>query len=111
MKLGPITKTSRGFKQVKFTDRYGCPCSLQASSLAEYVKPGTSAVWLGTDDAQPKVLHGDARKLGVKTNATEGWVPFPIPEQVSLTTRMHLDRKQVKALIVHLQRWLDKDTF
>jgi hypothetical protein len=30
---------------------------------------------------------------------------------VSLTTRMHLDREQVAALILHLQSWLDNDSF
>jgi len=110
-KLGKVTKTGRGFEIIEFTDRYGVPCSLQQSSLAEYQKPGTSAVWLGTSDAQPKCLHGDARKLGVPTDATSGWVPYPIPEEVQLSTRMHLDRKQVEALIAHLQSWLTKDSF
>ena len=110
-KLGKVTKTGWGFEIVEFRDRYDVPCSLQASSLAEYEKPGTSAVWLGTDDAQPKCLHGDAAALGVKTDATCGWVPYPIPDKVSLSTRMHLDRKQVEALVLHLQSWLTKDSF
>jgi len=109
--LGKVTKTSRGFPQVQFADRYGVPCSLQASSLAEYEKPGTSAVWLGTDDPQPKCLHGDAAELGVKTDATCGWVPVPISDKILLSTRMHLDRKQVAALVHHLTKWLAKDTF
>lgn len=109
--LGEVQKTGRGFPIIKFADRYGTPCSLQMSSLAEYEKPGTSAVWLGTDDAQPKVMASKAASLGVKTDETTGWVPFPIPEDVLLSTRMHLDRKQVAALIHHLQRWLDKDGF
>lgn len=109
--LGKVTKTGRGFPQVEFTDRYGVPCSLQASSLAEYEKPGTSAVWLGTSDAQPKVMASKAASLGVQTTETTGWVPFPIPDDVLLSTRMHLDRKQVAALIHHLQKWLEKDTF
>lgn len=83
--LGPVARTVRGFELLEFKDRYGTPCSLQASSLAEYEKPGTSAVWLGTDDVAPKVL--------------------------GLTTRMHLDREQVAALIQHLQSWLDNDSF
>jgi hypothetical protein len=109
--LGKVTKTARGFKQVEFTDRYGVPCSLQASSLAEYSKPGTSAVWLGTDDPQPKVMAREAASVGVQTTETTGWVPYPIPDKVLLSTRMHLDRKQVAALVHHLQKWLEKDTF
>lgn len=109
--LGPVARTARGFELLEFKDRYGTPCSLQASSLAEYEKPGTSAVWLGTDDAAPKVLASQARSLGVDTAERTGWVPYPIPPEVSLTTRMHLDREQVAALIKHLQSWLDNDSF
>lgn len=109
--LGPVERTARGFELLEFKDRYGTPCSLQASSLAEYEKPGTSAVWLGTDDAAPKVLASQARSLGVDTAERTGWVPYPIPPGVSLTTRMHLDREQVAALIQHLQSWLDNDSF
>jgi len=109
--LGPVARTARGFELLEFKDRYGTPCSLQASSLAEYEKPGTSAVWLGPDDAAPKALASQARSMGVDTAERTGWVPYPIPPGVSLTTRMHLDREQVAALILHLQSWLDNDSF
>lgn len=110
-KLGKVEKTGRGFEIVNFQDCYNTPCSLQASSLAEFEKPGTSAVWLGTSDAQPKVMWHEAAALGVKNDATSGWVPYPIPEQVLLSTRMHLNRKHVKALIGHLRAWLKTDSF
>lgn len=86
--LGDVNKTARGFEIVEFLDRYGEKCSLQASSLAEYQKPGTSAVWLGCDN-----------------NAVHPGTKEP------MSPRMHLDRKQVKALIEHLQNWLMRDTF
>lgn len=85
---------------VEFKDCGGTKCSIQASSLAVLQKPGTSAIWLGVDDVNAKVLIN-----GV------GWVPYPIHADVLLSTRMHLDRKQVEALINHLQNWLKKDTF
>ena len=110
-KLGKVKKTSRGFEVVDFKDHYGTKCSLQQSSLAIYEKPGTSAVWLGVDDANPQCLHGDAAGLGIKTDATCGWVKYPISDKVLLTTRMHLNREQVAALIAMLQNWLDADTF
>ena len=110
-KLGPVEKTARGFEVLKFKDLYGAPCSLQASSLAEYEKPGTSAVWLGPDSANPMVLASQAHSLGVKTEERTGWVSFPIPPDVQLTTRMHLDRRMVSALIQHLQSWLENDSF
>ena len=111
MKLGQETKNTRGFRLVKFTDKYGARCSLQQSSLAESEKPGTSAIWLGIDDPEPKVIHHQAAGLGVETTATEGWVPYPIPAEVLLTTRMHLDREQVEALIIHLKSWLKTGRF
>lgn len=46
-KLGNITKTERGFECIEFEDYNKEPCSLQASSLAIYRQPGTSAIWLG----------------------------------------------------------------
>lgn len=109
--LGSVGRTARGFETVEFKDRYGVPCSLQASSLAEYTKPGMSAVWLGCDDADPRIMAKDAAAHGVTTGETCGWVKYPVPEAVLLNTRMHLDRKQVEALIVHLQRWLRRGTF
>ena len=109
--LGPVGKTHRGFGIIEFKDRYDAPCSLQMSSIADNPEPGTSAVWLGVDDANPKCLWSDAKKLGVKTNQKCGWVPYAIPPEVSLTTRMHLSRDQVAALIVNLQSWLDTGHF
>jgi hypothetical protein len=95
---------------IEFKDHYRTPCSLQASSLAIYEQPGTSAIWLGCDDAQPQVLATKAASVGVETTDTTGWVPYPIPKDVMLTTRMHLNREQVKALIGHLYAWLDSET-
>ena len=86
--LGPVKETARGFEIVEFKDCYGEACSLQMSSLAVFVKPGTSAVWLGLEKAKVHACTGEP-----------------------LSPRMHLKRAQVAALIFHLQRWLDADTF
>lgn len=86
---------------MRFNDLYGSKCSIQKSSLAE-----KDAIWLGIDDAQPQVLHGDAKRLGIETNASEGWIPYPIPEEVLLTTRMHLDRTQADKLVKILTRFV-----
>jgi hypothetical protein len=111
LSLGAVSRTARGFELLKFTDRYGVQCSLQASSLADHEKPGTSAVWLGPDNASPKVMASEAASVGVNTEEKTGFVPYPIPAKVSLTTRMHLDREQVSALIISLQTWLESDSF
>lgn len=86
--LGPVNQTSRGFEIIEFIDHYGEKCSLQASSIAIYDKPGTSAVWLGCDEAKNHHVT-----------------------QEPLSPRMHLNREQVAALISHLQSWLNSDTF
>ena len=110
-RIGKVEKTQRGFEVIRFRDIYSTPCSLQMSSLARQDRPGVTAIWLGTDDAQPQVLASRARSYGIETSEKVGWVTYPIPEGVLLTTRMHLDRKQVMALIVHLAKWLIKGHF
>jgi hypothetical protein len=105
-KLGKSQSGSRGFPFVEFLDRYNHKCSMQVSSLAT-----EQCIWLGVDDVEPKVMWKDAAKVGVKTNETCGWVPYPIPEEVLLSSRMHLTREQVEALIGHLQSWLDSGKF
>ena len=90
-------KTERGFDVGNFTDRYDNPCSLQHSSLAT-----EDAVWLGIDDPKPQIMASRAAALGIKTTQTTGWVPYPIPEDVSIYTRMHLTRNQLEELIPYL---------
>lgn len=110
-RLGKTKRTNRGFRIVEFKDLSGVACSLQASSLAIYTTPGISAVWLGCDDANPQIEANKASAAGVKTDVTAGWVPYPIPEEVLLNTRMHLTREQVSALVNHLVSWLERGTF
>lgn len=75
--------TNRGFKKYTFEDCYGIKCSLQKSSLAT-----DSAIWLGCEDADPKVLIPG-----------KGWQPVEMPEGYVADTRMHLTREQVKDLL------------
>jgi hypothetical protein len=84
-------KTDRGFDYIEFYDRYDRLCSIQKSSLA-----GEDCIWLGINDADPKILASKVK------NGLTGWVKYPIPEDVSLTTRMHLTTKQVEELIIIL---------
>lgn len=96
------TKTARGFALIEFTDRYGVKCSLQKSSLAS-----EDAIWFGVDDPEPKIMASEAAELGVVTDQLNGWVPYPIPGQVQLSTRMHLTREQVRELLPHLKAFAD----
>lgn len=85
------TLTERGFAIYKFEDAYGTKCSLQKSSLAS-----DQAVWLGVDDPNPQVLVPG-----------KGWIPYIIPDEVFLATRMHLTREGAKEIIKALQVFVD----
>lgn len=74
-------RTERGFCYKEFTDRYGCKCSLQESSLVD------PSIWLGPDETQ-----SDEFKAEFKSH------PY---------TRMHLSYKQVQELVEDLQAWLE----
>ena len=80
--------TERGFGRYEFKDKYGMSCSLQDSSLAS-----EPAIWFGIDDPEPKIMASKKEQGGI------GWVPFDIPEDVLLHTRMHLTQEQVKSLL------------
>lgn len=84
----------RGFAHIDFKDRYGLKCSIQKSSLAF-----EDAIWLGVDDAEPRIMAADAARYGLDEGDGTGWVKFPIPEAVLLSTRMHLTQEQVIALL------------
>lgn len=86
--------TYRGFEIITFIDSYDAECSLQESSSAE-----ESRIWLGINDADPKIMAKDTTEGGV------GWVHFHVPKNVSMNTRMHLNRKQVKSLLPHLVKF------
>jgi hypothetical protein len=101
----PIEFTQRGWPLGKFTDRYGAGCSIQDSSLAT-----EDCIWLGVDDADPKVMASKAAWVGVQTNETTGWVPYPVPAEVSLNTRMHLTRGMAVSLIEVLKRFVENGT-
>lgn len=97
-----ITKTQRGFAIAKFTDIYDVECSIQKSSLAT-----DDAIWIGVDDASPRIMASQAKRFGIDTNEECGYVSFPIPDEVSLTTRMHLNREAVEKLLPILTRFVE----
>ena len=96
------TTSNRGFTVIEFEDRYGVECSIQKSSLAT-----EDAIWLGPSEPNPKILHGDAQRLGIATDADCGWVPYPLPEEVQCTTRMHLTQRQAAKLVRILERFVN----
>ena len=84
--------TKRGFGKLLFLDHYNKKCSLQMSSATT-----AECVWLGIEDAEPRILTTDAIRLGVikEEDAPHnflgepcGWIEYPVPQEVSFTTRM-----------------------
>jgi hypothetical protein len=96
------SNTARGFRVIDFEDRYDQSCSIQKSSLAM-----EDAIWFGVNDADPKIMAVDAKRLGIPTAQNVGWIPFHIPEEVLLSTRMHLTRDQVEEILPILQHFVD----
>lgn len=86
------TKTERGFAYYEFEDFYGAKCSLQKSSIVE-----PDCIWLGVKNADPKTLIPG-----------KGWTPYPFPDNVLFTTRMHLSQEQVKKLLPILKKFVKK---
>ena len=97
--LGTTEQTNRGFTIIHFEDINGVLCSLQESSVAINNIPGSGALWIGCDEPKPRTLIPG-----------KGWTPIAMPEDYIADTRMHLNRKQVKALIRHLKVWIKKGT-
>jgi len=98
--------TDRGFKFGEFYDQYNNKCSIQQSSIAD-----EPCIWLGVDDANPQILASKAKQFGLETEETTGWIPYPVPKDVLLSTRMHLSEENVKMLVGALQNWLDTGNF
>jgi hypothetical protein len=95
MKL-KTNKTHRGFDNIEFTDYYGEKCSIQKSSIGD-----KDAIWMGVDDANPRIMASKVVKNGT------GWVKYPISDDVLLTTRMHLTKKQVEQLLPILIKFIE----
>jgi hypothetical protein len=53
-------------------------------------------------------MQYDANRLGIKKfDNPVGWMPYEIPKEVSLCTRMHLTQEQVKDLLPILQKFVE----
>lgn len=69
--------------------------------------PGSAFLRLGIDGAPARILCSDAESLGVEKKSDSGWQEYPLPEEVLLTSRMHLSRDDVAHLVNILQHWLE----
>lgn len=88
--------TGRGFDIIEFEDLYGEKCNIQKSSLAT-----EDAIWIGIENANPQIMASKTTKGGT------GWIKYDIPDDVFLSTRMHLSQDQVRELLPILQSFAD----
>lgn len=86
--------TNRGFELLQFYDRYDELCDIQRSSLAT-----EDAIWLGIHNPNPRIMASKTTQGGV------GWVEYPIPDDVLISTRMHLTREQCVDLAYKLLKF------
>lgn len=115
MKDWEETHTHRGFEVVRFKDAYDTKCSIQISSACPVEEEDGSCknpggwIWLGQDEAKPRILMRDAVRLGIIKPAEgveiSGWVDYPVPDEVFIGTSMHLGQNEVLELIERLQTW------
>ena len=85
--------TNRGFKLLQFYDDYDELCDIQESSNV------VPHIWLGVHSANPKILASKTPAGGT------GWVNYEIPDDVLISTRMHLNRKQCMSLGLKLLKY------
>ncbi len=84
-------KTNRGFGLITFTDHYGAACEVQKSSIAT-----EDCIWIGCGE------------LGLKRLVPgEGWKAVELGPGHIANTRMHLNRKDVAALLPILQHFVE----
>jgi len=88
-----IDTTQRGFGIYKFTDNYGEKCSIQKSSSAM-----EDRIWLGIDD--PKLTVFENEDMGK-------YLVVDMPKNFSVSTRMHLNRNQVRELLPLLDNFVE----
>lgn len=85
--------TNRGFKLIQFYDDYDELCDIQESSNI------IPHIWLGTHSANPKIMASKVQEGGT------GWVDYEIPNDILISHRMHLTRKQCISLAFKLLKY------
>lgn len=70
-RLGNVGRTPRGFELIEFIDIYDKPCTLQQSSIARRVDPGTSAIWLGQGEDR---MHLDRDQVEALCDHLRSWL-------------------------------------
>lgn len=90
------------FPHARFKDQKNNDCTIMISTLAD-----DRCIWLGIVEVNPKIRAIHAEKNGIITEQKVGWVDFPIPDEVLLSSKMHLNMEQVKELLPLLQKFAE----
>jgi len=90
-----MKKTQRGFAYNEFIDLYGEKCSIQKSSLAT-----EDAIWFGIDNSDLTIFENENMGKYIITK---------MPKTFMVSSRMHLNREQVKELLPILQKFVDTE--
>ena len=99
------SETNRGFMFIQFHDTYGELCSVQESS-AIHEEEGNAYIWVGVHDPKPIIMASDAMNLGIDiSNYKNGWIPYEIPSEALISSRMHLDKDAARRLGRMLLAW------
>lgn len=85
--------TNRGFKLIQFYDDYGELCDMQQSSSI------TPHIWLGFHKATPRILASRVQE------GDTGWVDYEIPDDVFISSKMHLNKKQCISIAFKLLKY------
>jgi len=102
-----IKETNRGFGLIEFTDFYKNECHIQDSSLAEH-----SCIWMGIRNPKIRILCSDANRIGIDTKGqSTGWMDYPIPENVLISSAMHLSQDQVKKILPVLKYFAETGNY
>lgn len=72
--FGYPDKGEDGLEALKFKDRDGDDCTLCASDVSVYEKPGTTAVLLGTSFADRSPMHLDRSQVRALVNHLTAWL-------------------------------------
>lgn len=91
-------KNIRGFEIQHLKDDYNVEYSIQESSSLE------PHIWLGISNPRLSIMYKDKDKLiaidkEIEKDSPEcEWCSIPLPKEVLIESRMHLNRKQAKEL-------------
>lgn len=109
MEILMTSKATRSGEQLMFFQEghHANPHQVPENEKVRMMIVGSGRKQYGLNVAEPQIMARDAIRLGIDTDKEVGWIKYSIPKEVSITTRMHLSREQVKELLPILQKFAE----